>query len=136
MAMHETVGQRNIAPWPFTGIGLIVLAIVLFAAPGRFEGRVVVPISPGHGLSVLDAVALVPLLIGQALVFSGLWARRTRLSRAIQTSPGLGSLGVFTAGVGLGLMIASVISLFFWWWAVGAVLLAVMMIVTTVVATR
>jgi hypothetical protein len=54
--MHETMGLRKIASWPFMGIGLIVLAIVLFASPGRFEGRVVVPISPGHGLSVLGRI--------------------------------------------------------------------------------
>ena len=134
--MHEAVGLRKITAWPFIGIGLIALAIVLFSAPGRFEGRVVVPISPGHGLSMLDTVALVPLLIGQALVFKGLWARRKRLSKTLQTSPWLGSLGVLTAGVGLGLMIASVISLFFWWWAVGAVLFGAMMIVAIAVAMR
>ena len=76
MALHETVGSRKLTSWPSMGIGLIVLAIVLLATPGRLEGRVVVPISRGHGLSVLDAVALVPLLIGQVVVFRRLLARR------------------------------------------------------------
>ncbi len=134
MALHETVSSRKRTSWP--GIGLIALAIVLFATPGRLEGGVVVPISPGHGLSVLDAVALVPLLLGHALVLRRLWAGRARLSTLLQTSPGAGSLGVFTAGVGLGLLLASAFSLFFWWWAVGALLLAAMLLVAIAVAAR
>jgi hypothetical protein len=41
---------------------LLALALVLFAVPARFEGPVLVPISPGHGLTLVDVVALAPLL--------------------------------------------------------------------------
>jgi hypothetical protein len=37
---------------------LFVLAFVLFAVPARLEGPVLVPISPGHGLALIDVVAL------------------------------------------------------------------------------
>ena len=41
------------------GVGLVMLA-----APASIEGPVILPISPGHALSVLDAVAVLPLLAG------------------------------------------------------------------------
>jgi hypothetical protein len=102
----------------------------------QFEGPVLVPISPGHALSVLDSIALVPLLIGAALLYGGLWQRRRRLIEAVHLSPGMGSVGIFIAGLGLGFLLASAFSSFFWWWAIGAVLFLAMMIVTLIVAVR
>ena len=70
---------------------LFALALTLFAVPATIEGPVLVPISQGHGLSLVDVVALVPLLAGTALLAGGLWARTAsvvttagavRLSRA------------------------------------------------------
>ena len=43
---------------------LFALALILFVVPAGLEGPVLVPISPGHGLSLVDVVALVPLLAG------------------------------------------------------------------------
>ena len=47
---------------------MFVLALILFALPAGLEGPVLVPISPGHGLSLVDVVALVPLLAGTGLL--------------------------------------------------------------------
>lgn len=54
--------------WPFGAVGLVVTAIALLATPTRVEGAVLVPISPGHALAVLDSIALIPLLIGLAVL--------------------------------------------------------------------
>jgi hypothetical protein len=113
---------------------LFALAFLLFAVPGRFEGPVLIPISPGHGLALVDVVALVPLLGGLALLLGGLWQRRERLDAALTRRSWLARAGAFGAGFGLGLLIASVF-VFFWWWALGAGLLTVMLVTAAVVAS-
>ena len=112
------------------------IAIAVLAAPRRVEGPVRIPISPGHALAVLDAVALGPLLVGSAWLYGGLWRRRARLVAAVHASPGRSAGGVFLAGLGLGLLLASAFSTFFWWWAIGAVLVGAMAIAAVLVATR
>jgi hypothetical protein len=112
---------------------LLALALVLFAVPARFEGPVLVTISPGHGLALVDVVALVPLLGGVALLFGGLWQRRRRLDAALARRPWLAGAGSFGTGLGLGLLVASVFG-FFWWWAFGAGLLTATLLAAAVVA--
>jgi hypothetical protein len=120
--------------WLIGGSGSVALGLVLLAAPARWEGPVLVPLSPGHALSVLDSVALVPVLFGMGWLYLGLWQRRERLYASLQRSPQAGALAVFVAGLGLGLLVASGLSAFFWWWAIGGLLFALMLIVTLKVA--
>jgi hypothetical protein len=126
---------RQATSWPFGGVGLVAIAIALLAAPAHFEGPMLVPISPGHALSVLDSVALVPVLTGLAWLYWGIWTRRYRLYDAMHTSPGKGALGVFVAGLGVGLLLASAFSAF-WWWAIGATLFLAMTVAALVVTSR
>jgi hypothetical protein len=121
--------------WPFGGLGLVAIAVALLAAPARVEGPVLLPVSPGHALSVLDSFAVVPLLIGTGWLQAGLWKRRERLYETILVSPARGGLRVFVAGAGLSLLLASVFP-WFWWWAVGATLFGAMLIAASVAATR
>jgi hypothetical protein len=114
---------------------LFALALLLFVVPAELEGPVLVPISEGHGLSRVDAVALAPLLAGTALLAGGLWQRRQALDAALTRRPWLARAGVFTAGLGLGLLGASVFS-FFWWWAIGAALLSATVLAAAVIAAR
>jgi len=115
---------------------LIVVGVAVLAIPSRYEGRVLLPISEGHGLSAVDTVGAV------LLAFAGTWievlvVRRLphlmQGPRALQprTLFGLG-LG---AGLGIGLIIASAFSGFFWWWAIGAALLSgiILLLVTLTV---
>ena len=122
--------------WPLGGAGLVASAIALLAAPAQFEGPVLIPISPGHALSVLDSVALVPLLTGLAWLYWGVWLRRYGLYDAMHAAPGKGTLGVFAAGFGVGLLLASAFSTFWWWWAIGAMLFLAMTISAVMAATR
>ena len=128
--------MRKATSWPFGGVGLVAIAIALLAAPARVEGPVLIPISPGHALSVLDSVALLPLLTGLAWMYWGMWLRRYRLYETMRASPGKGTLGVFAAGLGVGLLVASAFSTFWWWWAIGATLFLAMTISAVVVASR
>ena len=122
--------------WPLGGVGLVAIAIALLAAPGQLEGPVLLPISPGHALAVLDSVALIPLLAGLAWLYWGVWLRRYRLHDAMRTSPGKGGLAVFAAGSGVGLLLASAFSTFWWWWAIGAMLFLAMTISAVMAARR
>jgi len=120
--------------WIFVGLGLVALGIAILAAPSQWEGPMLVPISPGHGLSMLDMFGVAPILIGTGWLYYGLWQKRQRVFESIQKSPQAGSLGVFIAGLGMGLLIASSFSAFFWWYAVGAFLFGVMLIAALKVA--
>jgi hypothetical protein len=120
--------------WVFGGLALVALGIAILAAPSQWEGSVLLPISPAHALSVLDTLALVPLLVGTGWLYFALWRRRQRLYESLQRSLQKGGLGVFIAGTGLGLLVASSYSAFFWWWAIGALLYGVMLIVALKVA--
>jgi hypothetical protein len=112
-----------------------MLALILFVVPARLEGPVLVPISPGHGLSLVDVVALVPLLAGTGLLAGGLWRRRQRLDAALTRWPWSARAGAFLGGLGLGLLVASVFT-FFWWWAIGAALLTGTLLTAALVAAR
>jgi hypothetical protein len=84
-------------------------------------------------LSLVDVVALVPLLAGTGLLLGGLWQRRHGLDAALSRRPWSARVGVFVAGLGLGLLVALVFA-FFWWWAIGAALLTATLLAAALVA--
>lgn len=115
--------------WFYCSLGFIILGLGIFTAPAQWEGPVLIPIGPGHALSALDMIAVMSLFIGVNWLYLGLWQRRQHLHDFLIKSPGIACLGIFIAGVGLGLLVASAFSSFFWWWAIGAVLFGVMLTV-------
>ena len=115
-------------------VSLPVIALVLFAVPSRLEGPVLVPISPGHGLSLVDMAALVPLLVFLAALGTSLVRRRATLECTIRERPWWTTAVSSGAGLGLGLLLASVFP-FFWWWAIGATLLTLVLILSFLAAT-
>ena len=120
--------------WPRAALATVGAGIALLAAPAGIEGPVLVHISPGHALSVLDTVALIPLLTGMAFLYAGLWRRRAQLHGTVLEQTGGAITAVFAAGFGLGLLIASAFSAFFWWWAIGALLFGVVLLVVVIAA--
>lgn len=102
----------------------MALGVAMLAAPASVEGPILAPIAPGHALSVLDSIALVPLIFGSFALYAGLWHRRARLAGTARSRPGTAATWVFAGGLGLGLLLASAFSAFFWWWGIGAVLFA------------
>ena len=119
--------------WTRPALLLIGLGLVLLASPARLEGRRLLEISPDHALSVLDSAALVPLLTGSVLLYTGLWRRRQAL---LSAPPGaLCSLGVMF-GFGMGLAVASVASTFAGWWIAGTGLAGLALAGAVVLVTR
>jgi hypothetical protein len=114
---------------------LFVLALIVFMLPASVEGPVLVTVSAGHGLSLVDLAALLPLLAGTGLLAGGLWRRRQRLDAALSRRSWLARGGAIVAGLGLGLLVASVYA-FFWWWAIGAALLTTTLLAAAYVAAR
>ena len=117
-------------------LGLLALGLAIMALPASLEGPVLVNIGPGHAVAVLDAIGLVPLVLGCALLYGGLWAQQRQLARWVSGQPAGGLGGVFASGLGLGLLLASSFSGFFWWCAIGAVLFASVLVAASVVAAR
>jgi hypothetical protein len=116
-------------------LALPVIALVLFGVPSRFEGPVLIPISPGHGLSLVDLVAVVPLIAALSLLAVSLVRRRAQLECTIRQRPWTAAAVLFGGGVGLGLLFASVFP-FFWWWAVGATLFTITLILIALAAAE
>src|SRR5687767_10747334 len=111
---------------------LVVVGIGVLAIPSAYEGRVLVPISEGHGLSAVDTVGAC------LLAFAGTWLevlvvrRLPYLALAPRALFGLG----LAAGLGIGLVVASAFSGFFWWWAVGGVILGAILLVLATLIVR
>jgi hypothetical protein len=123
------MGLSGAARWPVSPLALLALGLLVLAMPSRIEGPVLLPISPGHAISFLDAIGLVPLLAGTLVLWVGLWQRRAHASRLAAKYPARHASTVFAGGFGLGLLIASAFSTFFWWWAIGATLFGAVLIV-------
>lgn len=122
--------RRAVPPsWVTIGLGLVGLGLLGLLVPNHYEGRVLVPISPGHGLSFIDGLSLIPLLLGTGVVYWGIWNRRGILLSVANAELVRWSIGVFVCGLGLGLLIASAFSGFWWWWAIGALVVTVSLLV-------
>ena len=102
-------------------LALAVVGVSVLAVPAGSEGAVLVPISEGHGLSALDAIGAAAVAVGLTWLEVLVVRRLPQLRLRPRALFGTGLL----AGLGLGLVIASVFGGFFWWWAIGAAALAV-----------
>ena len=111
--------------WPAGPAAAIALGLAILALPASIEGPPLLPISPGHALSLVDAIGVVPLVAGSLWLHAGLWRRRDRLATWARDQAALATLLTFAAGLGLGLLLASAFSAFYWWWAVGAAIFAI-----------
>lgn len=117
--MNRTVIRRRGSVW--IAVGLIFVGAAILGWPARSEGEVLIPISEGHGLTAIDIVGAVPLVVGISWCEWILWRSRRLLRSEIAAHPGLSAAILFSTGLGLGLLFASVVPSF-WWWAVGAAL--------------
>jgi hypothetical protein len=111
---------------------LMVVGVLVLFIPTAGEGRVLLPISEGHGLSAVDAVGATLLALGGTWLEVLVVRRLPYLALPPRALFGLGLL----AGLGVGLLIASVFSGFFWWWAVGAAALGVALLILVPLTAR
>ncbi len=79
-----------------------------------------VEFSQAHGPGPLDGVGIALLVLGSAILWWYLWAHRGALH---QSPSRLRSAWVFSAGLGIGMVLASVAGDFAGWWVVGAAVL-------------
>ena len=131
---HHSGARFRRSLWPVGPVSGVALGIAVLALPAQLEGPPLVRISPGHALSLLDGVGVVPLVVGSLWLHVGLWRRRSALAQWAQGWPVAGAGLVFAAGLGLGLLLAAVFSAFSWWWALGAAVFAAANAVAVVVA--
>lgn len=93
-----------------------VLGAVVIALPDSDQR--VFSVSAAHGPSVVDLVGVLVMLAGWTLFLRALWVARREAGR-VRVSAGI----PFVAGVGLGLVVASVTD-YQNWWLLGAFFLA------------
>ena len=111
---------------------LVLVGLALLAVPARVEGPVLVPISEGHGLSLVDAIGAALLAVAVTWLEVLIVLRLPRLGLSPRALFGLGLL----AGVGIGLAVASSFRGFFWWWAVGGACVAAAALVLVPLTAR
>lgn len=117
----------------FTWAACSVVGVALLALPD--QGPRLVTFSEAHGLTVLDTAGVAMLLVGWIAMLRQASAGR-RAAVAAAATP-RSDRAAFVAGLGLGLVIASVFADFAGWWAVGAALLVAVQVVTfTAIASR
>jgi hypothetical protein len=72
---------RGLEWWPGGPTVAIAASIAVLALPAPLEGPALLPISPGHALSLVHAVGVLTLTAGAMWLHAGLWRRRERLAR-------------------------------------------------------
>lgn len=115
--------------WPKGPVILLIFSILMFLIPKSFEGPEIFSFGSYQGLSVLNTMALIPLLFSVYWIQRGLWRRRIHLFNRVTLYPGAGSLIVFLMGLGLGMLIAAGFKDFQYWWAIGGILFIFVLIV-------
>jgi hypothetical protein len=102
--------------WSAAGVAVIALPD---------NGPRLIAFSGEHGPGLLDAAGIIMLVVGSAALWWYLIRHRARLSATVAS---VRTLWTFAAGVGVGLVLASVAGDFSAWWVVGAGLLAALQI--------
>lgn len=115
-----------------TALLLAIFGVGVLSLPASLEGPRLVEFGPGHGPSTLDLVGIALLTPGGMWLLAILVRAVPSLGLAPRTVFGLGC----AAGLGLGLLLASVFGGFAGWWAVGAVALALTELVLIVAVWR
>jgi hypothetical protein len=107
---------------------LLLLAIIIILIPARWEGPVLYDFNPAPRLSLVDLIAMIPLIISVTWIQNGVWKRRIYLFNKVTIYPGSAVLIVFAMGLGLGMLLASAFFSFHYWWAVGGLTFIIMLV--------
>jgi len=105
--------------WPKGPVFLLILSLLIFMVPSSLKGPVLLKISEEHSLSLINMLALIPMLVALIWIQKGLWKRRIYLFNRVTLYPGATTLMVFIMGLGLGMVLAHAFSGFRYWWAIG-----------------
>lgn len=102
-------------------LSLLLIGFIVVALPD--SGPRLFSISREHGPSLQDGIGLMLLLVAYALLVAGAWRNKGKLKAYYHST--FFRTGLFLAGLGLGLVIASVAGDFSAWWVVGVIFLVV-----------
>ncbi|MCB0093257.1 MAG: hypothetical protein KDE54_35455 [Caldilineaceae bacterium] len=88
-------------------VGVVLLAVGLAFAfpPRRLKGPSVISLGGGHGITVSDLVALVPLTAAVALIGLVLWKLRGRLRQRASALLAVGGAEIFLIGLSTGILL-------------------------------
>lgn len=114
-------------------MGAICLAVglALVFPPKSWEGPSLLHLGRGHGFTISDLVALLPLMVGAKLILQVLWRLRTQMYQRLAGLWAVGGTELFLAGVAAGILVDGAVSNLDWkgsamiLWGVVAVALAV-----------
>jgi hypothetical protein len=121
--------KQSILKWPRGPVYLLILALLLFLIPSGFKGPLLFEIEEEQGLSLVNMIALIPLLVSVTWIQRGLWKRRIYLFNRVTLYPGATTLIIFFMGLGLGMLIANAFYNFRYWWAIGGSFFIIFLVV-------
>lgn len=98
------------------GAILLALGMALLGTPNRFEGPSLLHLGPGHGVSVSDVIALVPLVIGAILLVQALWQQRQQFIQKFRLTAIFSSTEIFFTGLAVGIFMARIFIMLPWSW--------------------
>lgn len=98
--------------WFFINALLILFGMALAAIPNRFEGPSLLTISPGHGITVADMVALVPLALGMSFMMQTAWPVRRQFRAVVRIWVNRAGVEMFLLGLGIGVFATKILTEF------------------------
>jgi hypothetical protein len=119
-----------------SGAIFLALGLGLLSVSNRFEGPVLLHISRGHGVSLSDVIALLPLAVGAALIFAVFWRQRAVLSKQLKAMLAGGGAEIFCVGLGVGLVIAKGLAALEWKWLLTWAAVASPLLIALIIALR
>jgi dipeptide/tripeptide permease len=99
------------------GAILLALGAALVFPPKHLEGRTILPLIKGHGITVSDLFALLFLIPGAGLIAHVLWRLRSQLAKRIEAALMVGGGEIFIAGMAVGILANTVIKSLDWQWS-------------------
>jgi hypothetical protein len=124
---------RSLKKWPWTGVLIVALGLVLLGVPEHHEGPTLFdipddfagpsPIHTGtrHGFTVANAFATVTLAAGSLLLGAGTWRNRGAVASSVRSRPLVVALLLAQLLVGVVLILVSGTSTALLWWAPGTI---------------
>lgn len=106
--------------------------VVINALPD--SGASIISLGSEHGLSGLDLVGVALLVGGWLVVVADIWRRRARVLDRVGAAERISA--AFGAGVGLGLLSASLFNEWSGWWLLGVALLVAVQLRALVLVVR
>lgn len=84
---------------------LLFIGLLIELSPKWDESLIHIPLSPGHGFTTQDTVALIPISLALILLINTVWKYRPTLKQRIATNPHNAFALALIIGLSLGLLL-------------------------------